>query len=253
MAYRRYGYGGGGYRYPGGGGGGGLNFFGPMTPTVMYIIIANVGVFLLFVFAPQIITASFALVPGKIYEGVPQLWRLVTYMFVHAGFAHILFNMLVVWWFGSPLEQIWGQKKFLKYYFITGIGAGIVCVPFYPPQIPIVGASGAIFGLLMAFALIYPNARVYLWFLIPIKVKYLVIAFAVIELTATMSYMGGHGASNIANIAHLSGMAIGYFYLRGFMDIRAFWRRRKMKKTRRAYRVMKDDDNDRDGKGPWLH
>jgi membrane associated rhomboid family serine protease len=247
MGHQRYRYGGGGY-----GGGGPLNFFGGISPTVMYLIIANFVFFLFTMFAYDLIVGALALIPRDVFPGV-QLWRPVTYMFLHHDFAHIFLNMLMLWWFGSPLEQIWGQKKFLKYYFITGIGAGLVCVPFYPPDAVIVGASGALFGILIAFALIYPNARVYLWFVLPIKVKYLVIAFAVIELTATMSYMGGETASRVASIAHLSGMVIGYFYLRGFMDIRAFLKRNKMKKARKAYRVLRDDDNDRDGGGPWLH
>ncbi len=275
MAYQRHGYGG-GYRYvrrPSGGGfggGGPLNFFGPLTDTVKYLIIANVAVLLLMFLLPDpkgvstdpvyqrsdIVGKYLSLVPAEVFPGL-QLWRLATYMFLHGGVFHILLNMLILWWFGSPLEQIWGRNKFLRYYFITGIGAGVVCVPFYylfgSPVATIIGASGAIFALLMAFALIYPNAVVYLWFFIPIKIKYLVIGFVIIEFLSTMNNATGQSASNVASIAHLSGMAVGYFYLRGLMDIRAYLKRRKMKKARGAYRVMKDEDRDRDGRGPWLH
>jgi membrane associated rhomboid family serine protease len=162
--------------------------------------------------------------------------------------------MLTLYWFGWPLEQLWGRKKFLFYYFLTGIGAGIVSVPFYiltgSPDAVVLGASGAIFGLLMAYALIHPNAIVYFMFMIPIKVKWLVAIFMVIEFMSTASYIGGARSSSIANVAHLSGALIGYFYLRRFMDLKAWWRKYKTRKRQRAYRVMPPPDDQRP---TWLH
>ena len=263
MAYRNYG---GGYRRPqqGGGGPGGLmNIFGALTPTVMYLIIINVVVFVVTMFIGRQALLFFALIPNRIVpftdavgtSSILEVWRLVTYMFMHADFGHILFNMLTLWWFGSPLEQIWGRKKFLTYYFLTGIGAGIVCVPFYGvfggANIPIVGASGALFGILMAFALIYPNARVYLMFLFPMKVKWLVAFFMIMELAATMSYMGTGMGSGVASVAHFSGAIIGYFYLRRFMDIKAYYLRWKMGRKKRPYKVVRPPDDE--NRGPWLH
>ncbi len=243
-------------RYGGyGGGGAGINIFGPLTNMVKYLIIANVALFVLEIFAGRAVFGLLSLVPSSVFPGM-QVWRLCTYMFVHADFAHILFNMLMLWWFGSPLEQIWGERRFLIYYFLTGTGAGVVCVPFYiwagAPNVPVVGASGALFGILMAFALIYPNARVYLMFLLPVKVKWLVLFFMVVEFTATASYVGGE-MSSVAHVAHLSGAVIGYFYLRGLMDIRAFWKKRVFPKTRtkRPYKVVRPPEED--DRGPWLH
>lgn len=236
---------------PPSGGAGPMSFFGPLPPTVMYLIIANVAVFLVTVFLPNLMIALASLIAVKVYPGL-QLWRLGTYLFLHADFAHLLFNMLALWWFGAPLEQIWGRRRFLTYFFLCGVGAGIVCVPFYylvgDPQTHILGASGALFGILMAFALVYPNARVYLYFLVPVKVKWLVVAFIVIEFAATASTLGG-GRSAVASVAHLSGLAIGYFYLRRFSDLQAYYRRLKTRKKTRPYRVVPGPDD----RPPWLH
>jgi len=240
--------------YGGGQGGGQINFMGRITPTVMYLLIANAAIFVLSVFLIKYIILALSLVPSLVYGGF-QFWRVATYIFVHVDFSHFLFNMLILYFFGPPLEQIWGQKKFLTYYLVTGVGAGIVCVPFYwavgVPDTPIVGASGALFGLLTAFALIYPNARVYVMFLVPVKAKWLVLFFMVMEFAATASTLGGDTSSRVASIAHLSGAIIGYFYLRRLMDLKAYWLRFKMKK-KRAYKVY-DGGKDEDERGPWLH
>jgi len=236
-------------------GGGPMSFFGgPLPPIVKYIIIANVVMFFLGIFGRDAIFGLLALVPAAVYPGL-QLWRLGTYLFLHADFAHILFNMLTLWWFGGPLEQIWGPRKFLLYFFLTGIGAGAVSVPFYllagSPDAVIVGASGALYGLLMAFALIYPNSVVYVFFMVPVKVKWLVAIFMVMEFMASASYLGGGRGSAVASIAHLSGALIGYFYLRRFMDLKALYHRFRTRKIKRPYRVVSPDDRNRPG--PWLH
>jgi len=250
MAYRPYTKAGGYGRPPGSGGL--MNIFGPLTDTVKHLVIANVVVFFLQVFAGRFIIEWFSLIPSRVLPGL-ELWRLATYMFLHGGFGHILFNMLMLWWFGSPLEQIWGRDRFLIYYFITGVGAGIVCVPFYlltgTPHTPILGASGALFGVLAAFALIYPNARVYLMGIMPVKAKWLVLFMVLVEFTATASYSGGSG---IAHIAHLSGAVIGYFYLRRLMDIKAYWKRFGRGRKQRPFRVVRREDDD-ERRGPWLH
>ena len=240
---------------PGGGGmGGGFGFFNaPLLPATRGLLIANGAVFLLGIFLRGPVYDWLTLIPYKVFPGA-QAWRLVTYMFVHADFSHILFNMLTLYWFGGPLEQVWGRRKFLFYYFLTGVGAGVVSVPFYfltgSPDAVVLGASGALFGLLMAFALIHPNSIVYFMFMMPIKVKWLVAIFMVIEFMSTASYVGGARTSSIANIAHLSGALIGYFYLRRFMDLKAYWRRFRTRKQQRPYRVTPPD---RGQQPPWLH
>jgi membrane associated rhomboid family serine protease len=246
------------------GGGSPIRFFGPLTETVKYLIIANVAVFVLTTLVSvwwrrqhgpseiDPVSGLLALYPEKVFPGV-QVWRLATYLFAHGGLNHILMNMLSLWWFGSPLEMIWGRRKFLTYYFVCGIGAGLVSVPYYLVLgyggVPVVGASGAIFGLLAAFALIYPNARIYLWFVIPIKAKWLVLIFMGIEVWSTMQYGGGSG---VASIAHVAGGVIGYFYLRRLMDLKYYWLRFRTRKTQRPLRVAprEDEDNDRP---KWLH
>jgi membrane associated rhomboid family serine protease len=252
MAYRAYRTGGSGY----GGGGPQINLMARISPVVKYLLIANAAVAVLFVsraFA-EFALGYLSLIPAAVFPGL-QLFRLVTYMFVHGSLSHVLFNMITLYFFGPPLEQVWGKNKFLFYYFLTGIGAGIVCVPFYiligEPNVPVIGASGALFGLLAAFALIYPNAKIYLMFLVPIKAKWLVLFFVIMEFFSTASAVEGH-AGAIANVAHLSGAVIGYFYLRRGMDLRAYWLRFKLRKQKRAYRIV-SNDRDQDGRGPWLH
>lgn len=170
-------------------------------------------------------------------------WQLVTYMFMHANFSHLFFNMFALWMFGNTLENIWGAKRFLIYYLLCGLGAALIQegvqfiqMQFYSEQvldyvsaygadvlkegnnyadsalasanllfnIPTVGASGAIYGLLLAFGMMFPNSMIYLYFLVPIKAKWFVIGYAVIEL------LNGLGAGdNVAHFAHLGGMLVG--------------------------------------------
>lgn len=153
---------------------------------------------------------NFGMVPSMIWDHL-KLWQLVTYMFLHANFMHILINMFVLWMFGSELENRWGRSEFLKYYFITGIGAGLITAIFnFNSTIPVVGASGAIYGLLLAYGLMYPNRKVYVYFFIPVKMKFLVIMLAAVAFFASLS----PGASPISHLTHLSGMVIGYIFLR---------------------------------------
>lgn len=185
-----------------------------LTPGIRVLIIINVVVFFLGWLLPDLnryLVVYGGLVP-ELFTKNFFLWQAVTYMFLHGGFMHLFFNMFALWMFGTELEQQWGSKFFLQYYFISGIGAGILSAVIQPAsQVPIIGASGAIYGLLLAFALMYPNRIVYLNFLFPIRVKYFVMIFAAIELFASM---GGRGFSDgVAHITHLSGMIFGYLFL----------------------------------------
>jgi membrane associated rhomboid family serine protease len=136
------------------------------------------------------------------------LYQLITYMFTHIDFWHLFFNMFALFMFGTTLENYWGSKRFLIYYMVTGIGAGIIqgLISFYSP-VPTIGASGAVFGILLAFGMIFPNVPLYLMFIpIPIKAKYMVIGYGLIEL-----YLGfaARTGDNIAHFAHLGGMLFG--------------------------------------------
>lgn len=194
------------YRY-----GSGLSSYG-WSPTVKALIAINCVVFLLDIFIPALQTRTiFGLTPAHVTNRL-YVWQLFTYMFLHGGFFHLLFNMFVLWMFGSEIEGMWGRREFLRYYIITGIGAGVLTViTSWNSQIPTVGASGAIYGILVAFAVLFPNRLIYLYFLFPIKAKHLIILFALLELLASRQ----SSESGIANFAHLGGMLVGYIYLKG--------------------------------------
>jgi membrane associated rhomboid family serine protease len=149
-------------------------------------------------------------------------WQLVTYMFVHGGTGHILFNMLALFIFGSPLEQRLGSFEFLLYYLVAGIGAGLVSLTM---NASVVGASGAIFALLLAYATLFPDSRIFIFGILPLKAPVAVLSFAALELFFQISGTRG----GIAHLTHLAGLLFGYLYfvLRlGINPIQVFLRRR---------------------------
>ena len=180
------------------------------TDAIKVLIIINIGAYLL-----QIITVSqidMVRIFGLSAETVwPLIWQPVTYLFMHGSVWHVAINMFVLWMFGAELETIWGKNEFLKYYFVTGIGSGLVWLIFNlnGSSAILIGASGAVYGILMAYGLMFPNRTVYVYFLFPVKVKWLVIFIGAIAFFSSM----GTG-SNISHLTHLSGMLIGYLYLR---------------------------------------
>ena len=166
-------------------------------------------VFLVQMFITRWIDFYFGLIPLMVWKKY-FLWQLFTYIFLHGGFSHILFNLLALWMFGGELENYWGSKKFLFYFLFCGIGAGICTVVFTPYQfIPVIGASGAIYGILLAFAWLFPNRPILIYFLFPIPAKYFVIIFGLIELLSSMEGTGG----GVAHLTHLGGLVFGFFYL----------------------------------------
>ena len=215
------------YRRPG--------FFGGFSlfpPVIKLLLLSNVTIYIIFnlllsgysvgnVSFDVIITKYFALNPlvpvlfnenGQILQLSFYPWQLVTYMFLHGGFFHLLLNMLALWMFGAELENTWGQKRFLTYYMLCGVGAGVcnlLIAPLFTSVGPTVGASGAIYGILVAFGYLFPNRNIYIYGLIPVKAKYLVILYMLIEL---FSVAGGSN-SGIAHMAHLGGGVIGLIYL----------------------------------------
>lgn len=189
----------------------GFYSFGPgITPAVKNLLIANGIVFFLMYFLGmgRIFIHWFSLVPALAINQF-QLWRFVSYIFLHGGFGHILFNMFALWMFGVGLERIWGTKEFYKFFFITGIVAGISSAVFnFGSFTPTIGASGAVYGILMAYALLFPEQEVYIYFLFPVKMKYLVLFAFAIEFLSSFQMDG------IAHFAHLGGMVAGYLYLK---------------------------------------
>jgi len=199
------------YRYKPQGTYGGFGSGNMITPAVKLIIMINVLVFLTQELFSGIIPFNqyFGLVPVLVKQGM--IWQIFTYMFLHGGWMHIIFNMFFLWMFGSEIERHWGTTEFLKYFFITGIGAGICAVVFnWNSNIPTVGASGAIYGILLAYGMMFPDRLIYFWFLIPIKTKYFVMILGGVAFMATLN----NTQDGISHIAHLSGMVIGLVYLK---------------------------------------
>ncbi|MDC0865469.1 rhomboid family intramembrane serine protease [bacterium] len=149
----------------------------------------------------------------------PMIWQPFTYMFIHGDFFHVFMNMFVLWMFGSEMESIWGKKEFLKFYFITGIGSGLIWLVFnFSGNAVLIGASGAIYGILLAYGLMFPNRKVLIYFLFPVKVKYFVIFLGLMAFVSSLSYSG----SNISHLTHLSGMMIGFVYMKSKWTIKRF-------------------------------
>lgn len=175
------------------------------------LIVINVMVFIIIhIFRNIAWNVFFGLVPALVFPRL-MIWQLGTYLFLHSGLLHLLLNMLMLWMFGTVLESRWGSKRFLFYYFFTGIGAGLCSVIFAFNSIsPVVGASGAIFGLLVAYAMMFPDSVILLFFIFPMKMKYAAIVLAGINLLGAISNPGGA----VAYIAHLGGGLFGYIYLK---------------------------------------
>jgi len=190
---------------------------GPLTPAIKVIVAVNVVAFLATLMLPSI-TLTLGLRPADVV-GQLHVWQLVTYMFIHAGPTHLLFNMLALWMFGTELERMWGTKFFTKFYFVSGIGAGLFqlllgilpfgfAAQFYYPSV--VGASGAIYGVLAAYALYFPSRPIVMFLLFPVPAKYAVMIMGGLSLVFAMGGGGG-----VAHTAHLGGLLVGYLYLKG--------------------------------------
>jgi membrane associated rhomboid family serine protease len=193
-------------------------FGGDMAPGVRTLLFTTTGLFLFQVVAGYLAGVRFERLFGLVPYDVTHhlfLWQMVSYLFLHGGFWHILLNMLALYMFGSRLEWLWGTDRFLRFYFITGIGAAVCSVVVSPSStIPIIGASGAIFGLLAAYGLLFPDETLLLYFVIPIKAKYFVLFLGLFTFWMSLTSSG----TGVAHVAHLGGMLFGYAYLRWFAD-----------------------------------
>ena len=232
---------------------------GPLTPAVRALVIANVAGFL-FSWASPMLTVWLGLVPVYVFERW-WIWQPVSYMFVHANLAHLLFNMLTLWMFGVDLERQWGTRFFTRFYLVAGIGAAITTLlvsllPFEFAEVvyrlPTVGASGAIYGLLVAFAMMYPYRPIVVFLLFPLPARYAVILFGVIAFY----FAGSEPLGGIAHATHLGGLLAGYLYLAGrrgglASTLRSQWLRWRLARMRRRFEVH---DGGRKGQGgPWVH
>lgn len=241
MSSRSYG---GRYRFDGG---------GKLTPALKTLLIATSAVFVLqnlvaMVFhqeGTEWVFKWFGLIPSGVVPGL-RIWQPFTYLFLHASLLHIIFNMLVLWMFGRNLEPIWGARKFYTYYFVCGAGAGLINVA--AAWIPVafgrpvsdsvtIGASGAIFGVLIACAILFPDRQVWL---IPIPVALSMRVYVAITVGIEFYMELGSSGDNVSHICHLGGILIGYLYLRRgsfFYNMRNTVSDFKRKRTRRKFEV----------------
>ena len=225
---------------------------GMLPPGVKWLLISNTVLFVLYFFAARTGFGSafyhFGLVPRAVTH-LLAVWQLGTYMFLHDpfGVTHILLNMLMLWMFGTTLENTWGTKRFLQYYFVCGVGAALCVVVlatlFGNAESRTIGASGAIFGLLLAFGVLFPDAQMLFMFIFPLKAKYCVMIYGAIEFLFTLGSTG----DGVSHVAHLGGMAFGYFYLRSNVfkfrrwDLTGFFRTRyrewKLQRAKKKFQV----------------
>lgn len=185
-----------------------FGFGGMLTPVVKRLLIANAAVFVatLLVGLPFAID-WFAFQPTRIFL---RPWGAFTYMFIHGGLMHLALNMLVLFFFGPPLESRWGGPEFFKFYVICGLG-GVALSFFFLPA-AVVGASAAVYGLMLAFAVSWPDAPIYIWGIFPVKAKWLV---AFLFVLSVMSAFDGSAGGGVAHFAHLGGLVTGFVYLKG--------------------------------------
>lgn len=177
-----------------------------LTPWVKRLLIANVAAFFLaVVIGPDLINRWFAFSPSAV---LTRPWGAVTYMFLHGGFGHLFWNMLILFFFGPPLESRWGSPAFLKYYLVCGLGG--VALSFLFVSSSIIGASAALYGLMLAFAMNWPKAPIYIWGIFPVQAKWLVAFLFVVSLFSSFGGAGG----GIAHFAHLGGLITGFLYLK---------------------------------------
>ncbi len=223
-----------------------------LTPTVKNLVITCAVVFLLQMLgAGREMVGIFGLTPYLIVSKL-FLWQIGTYLFLHGGFGHMFWNMFALWMFGCELERHWGSREFLKFFLVTGMGAGLLSIVFQPfSTVPTIGASGAVYGILMAYGLMFPERHVYLYFLFPIKVKYFVSVLGVITFVSAFSTPG----STVAHMAHLGGMLVGLFYMKGWISIsgiRQSYHRWRLKRMRERFKVY-DGEKPRRKDDFWIN
>ncbi len=241
----------------------------PMTKVVKWLMIVSVTIWLVFqviiekyfLSSPQV-TYIFGLVPLSVIKSF-YIWQFATYIFLHSlNPMHILFNMLLLWWLGSELEQRWGSKFFLTYFMVSGIGAGVIytAIIFLHGLItgsfsgftnPVIGASGAVFGLMLAYGMIFGERVVYFMMIFPMKAKFFVIILGAMEVVTLLN--SGIGGSDVANLAHLGGIAAGYMFLKSYtLFQQSKWRKQSSGRGRGLRLVVNNDrkEEKKDGDGP---
>ncbi len=247
-----------------------FNWRGLLTPAIKTILIACTAVFLLQTLAKLFggdgaerwIEVYFGLVPYAVVHGF--IYQLFSYLFLHGGLFHLLINMFVLWMFGADIERAWGKKRFFFYYFLCGVGAGVVNVVVKialdprgngTSMVPTIGASGAIYGVLIAAAVLFPDREIWL---IPFPITLPMRAY--VAIMAALEFFGTLGSSGdkVSHVCHLGGMLVGYLYLRrgsflfGFRNRYSDWKRHRL---RRKFEVYARDHKDKPPSEPdnWVN
>lgn len=242
-----------------------VNWGGLLTPAIKALLIANTAVFLVQTLLGLLLGEQayrwliqwFGLIPSAVTHGL-RIWQPFTYLFLHGGLWHLLLNMLVLWMFGRDLELTWGRRRFYVYYFVCGVGAGLINILIKsapvllgqpPSYVATIGASGAIYGVLLAAAVVFPDRQVWLIpfpITLPMRVYVLIIG--------AIAFFGSIGATgdSVSHISHLGGMLVGYLYLRrGSFLYRvrnrlSDWKRRRLRRKFEVYmREHKDESSSR--------
>lgn len=237
----------------------------PLTNVVKWLIIVNVAVWVVFqviieryFLSQPLITMLFGLVPVSVIQDF-FVWQLGSYMFLHSfNVFHIVFNMLLLWWLGSELEQRWGSRFFLTYYLASGVGAGLIYTmglllhgaftgSYTGWGSPVVGASGAIFGLMLAYGIIFGERIVYFMMVFPMRARYFVMILGAVEVATLLN--SGVGGSGVANLAHLGGLASGYIFLKSYTRFQQMrWRKQPGRRGRGLRLVVNNDDKEKNKK-----
>jgi len=238
-------------------------FYIPGFPKgVKWLLISNVAVFVLGFFAGLLHLdrplSILALVPIQVVRNL-FVWQLATYLFLHGGFGHILWNMLALWMFGADIESVWGTRRLYSSIFFCGIGAGICVVllnfllPWGNPLTPTIGSSGAIFGILLAYAMLYPDRTILFSFLIPIKVKYFVLIIGAIAFMSSFQVNTG-----VSEFAHLGGLLFGYIFMKAprvhfdpAAEVRGQYREWQLRRAKKKFQVYLRKQGS--GRDPKVH
>jgi membrane associated rhomboid family serine protease len=232
---------------------------GPPTPAIKLLIYINIGAFLIAFVLPDIVL-RLGFSPKAIVDQL-SIWQFVTYMFLHGDVFHILFNMLLLWMFGTELERTWGTRFFTKYYFVTGVGAALITLLWGMSPLPfasavyhstMIGASGAIYGVLLAYALYFPHREILMYFVFPIPAKYFVMIMGAIAFLSSV----GSAGSGVAHTAHLGGLVVGYLYLkflrgRPLDELKYRWLRWRMNRARSRFGIYSGGRDDDSWKSDW--
>lgn len=221
----------------------------PVTPMLRSIIIVNVALFIPMQLGivRTFLIDWFALTPSSVLSGF--VWQLATYMGLHGGFGHIFFNMLVLWMFSGELERVWGPRAYLRYYLVCGIGGGVAILLqglVRNPDMPTLGASGALYGIIVAYGLMFGERRVLFMMMFPMKAR----TFALVFFLFALYYNFAGNADGVSHIGHLGGALTGFIYLKRAWRVDRLYKALRWRIQRRRFKVMmgKNDDHDR-----WIH